>query len=73
MDNDNLVKPIQDAMNGHIYVDDRLLTDTSVRKTSLDGSVKVRGMPQVLADAFVRGVEFIYIRIDEAPDHQELI
>ena len=53
MDNDNLIKPIQDAMNRTIYLDDRLITDTHVRKTALDGSFKVRKMSRVLADAFV--------------------
>ena len=28
MDNDNMVKPIQDAFNGLVYQDDRLITDT---------------------------------------------
>ena len=41
IDNDNLVKPIQDALNGLIYEDDRQITDTHVRKTSLDGSFRV--------------------------------
>jgi len=26
LDNDNLVKPIQDALNGLVYEDDRLIT-----------------------------------------------
>jgi crossover junction endodeoxyribonuclease RusA len=66
MDNDNLVKPIQDALNGYIYRDDRLITDTHVRKTPLDGSFRVRRMSQVLADAFVQGDEFIYVRLQAA-------
>ena len=72
LDNDNLLKPIQDAMNGSMYVDDRLITDTHVRKTALDGSFRIRGMSQVLADAFVGGREFIYVRLDPAPDHEVL-
>jgi len=72
VDNDNLIKPIQDALNGHIYVDDRLITDTHVRKTPLDGAFRVRRMPRVLADAFVRGVAFVYIRIEPPPSHEVL-
>ena len=55
MDNDNLVKPIQDALIGLVYVDDRQITDTRVRKTSIDGAFRVRHMSAVLAEGFVRG------------------
>jgi Holliday junction resolvase RusA-like endonuclease len=73
IDNDNLVKPIQDALNGLVYVDDRQITDTHVRKTDLNGSFRVRGMSPVLAEGFCRGNEFLYICVDIAPDHEELI
>ena len=73
LDNDNLLKPIQDALNGLVYVDNRLLTDTVVRKTSIDGRFLVRGLSSVHAEGFTRGAAFIYVRIDEAPDHAELL
>lgn len=73
IDNDNLVKPIQDALNGLIYVDDRQITDIHVRKTDLNGSFRVRGMSPVLAEGFCRGNEFLYVRVELAPDHEELI
>jgi crossover junction endodeoxyribonuclease RusA len=72
IDNDNMVKPIQDALNGLVYEDDRQITDTYVRKTDLNGSFRVRGMSPVLAEGFCRGKEFLYVRIDVAPDHEEL-
>ncbi|MCU0490813.1 MAG: RusA family crossover junction endodeoxyribonuclease [Chloroflexaceae bacterium] len=72
MDNDNMVKPIQDALNGLVYVDDRQITDTYVRKTDLNGSFRVRGMSPVLAEGFCRGNESLHVRIDAAPDHEEL-
>jgi crossover junction endodeoxyribonuclease RusA len=73
IDNDNLVKPIQDALNGRVYEDDRQITDTYVRKTDLNGSFRVRGMSSVLAEGFCRGNEFLYMRIELAPSHEELI
>jgi Holliday junction resolvase RusA-like endonuclease len=73
IDNDNLIKPIQDALNGFIYDDDSLITDTHARKTHFDGSFKVRRMSRVLADAFVEGEEFLHIRIDRAPGHEVLM
>lgn len=41
MDNDNMVKPIQDALNGLVYEDDHQITDTQVRKTDINGSFRV--------------------------------
>ena len=73
IDNDNMVKPIQDALTGLVYVDDSQITDTEVRKTNLDGSFRVRGMSVVLAEGFCRGTEFIYVRVEESPDHAELL
>jgi crossover junction endodeoxyribonuclease RusA len=73
MDNDNLLKPIQDALNALVYQDDRLITDTSVRKTDLNGRFKVRGMSPILAEGFCTGEEFLHVRIEPAPDHGELL
>lgn len=68
-----MVKPIQDALNGLVYEDDRQITDIIVRKTDLNGRFRVRGMPLVLAEGFSRGREFLYVRVELAPDHEELI
>lgn len=73
MDNDNMVKPIQDALKGLVYVDDRQITDIRVRKTNFDGRFKVRGMAVILAEGFSKGSEFIYVRVEDAPDHAELL
>jgi len=72
LDLDNTIKPIQDALNGLVYDDDRQITDAQLRKTNLDGSFRVRGMSAVLAQAFVGGVEFVHVRIEDAPDHAVL-
>jgi crossover junction endodeoxyribonuclease RusA len=73
IDNDNLVKPVQDALNGLVYEDDNLITDTNLRKTDLNGRFQVRGMSAVLAEGFCKGEEFLHIRIEAAPDHGELL
>src|SRR5436190_20399043 len=52
IDNDNMVKPIQDALNQLVYEDDRQITDIQVRKTDINGSFRVRGMSPVLAEGF---------------------
>lgn len=73
IDNDNMVKPIQDALNGLIYEDDRQITDIQVRKTDINGSFRIRGMSPVLAEGFVKGKEFLHIVIERAPNHEELL
>lgn len=73
MDNDNMVKPIQDALIGLVYEDDRQITDIQVRKTDINGSFHVRGMSPVLAEGFINGKDFLYIRVELAPSHEELL
>jgi Holliday junction resolvase RusA-like endonuclease len=68
IDNDNMVKPIQDALNGLVYVDDHQVTHTEVRKGDLNGRYYVRGMSLVLLNAFSLGREFVYIMVEKAPD-----
>jgi hypothetical protein len=72
MDNDNMLKPIQDALNKLVYEDDQQITDTYVRKTDINGSFRVRGMSAVLAEGFCRGNEFLHIKVEQAPIHEEL-
>src|SRR5262249_7176186 len=69
IDNDNMVKPIQDALIGLVYQDDRLITDTMIRKTNIDGPFYVRGSSLLLLEALSKGDEFLHIIIDEAPNH----
>jgi hypothetical protein len=73
IDNDNLLKPVQDALNQLVYEDDRQVTDAAVRKTSIDGEFRVRGASPVLLMAFVDWVEFIYVKVEAAPDDQKLL
>ena len=73
MDNDNMIKPIQDALIGLVYTDDRWITDTRVRRSDLNGSFRVKYMSLVLAEGFHRGQEFLYIKVEDAPNHEELL
>jgi Holliday junction resolvase RusA-like endonuclease len=71
LDNGNMVKPIQDALIGLVYADDRLVTDTVVHKTSINGVFRVRGASRVLLEAFAAGDEFLHVIIDRAPGHED--
>ena len=73
IDHDNMIKPIQDALAGLIYRNDRQITDAQTRKTNIDGRFRLRRLSAVYARAFGGGREFVYIRIEEAPSHEELL
>ena len=73
IDHDNMIKPIQDALAGLIYKNDRQITDSQTRKTNIDGRFRLRRLSPVYAQAFGGGREFVYIRIEEAPSHEELL
>jgi len=71
-DSDNIVKPVRDALNGVIYVDDYQITDFVSRRRNLNSSFRVRGISPVLAEGFCQGEEFLHIRIESAPDPADL-
>jgi len=73
IDHDNMVKPIQDALAGLVYRNDRQITDAQTRKTNIDGRFRLRHLSAVYARAFGGGRAFVYIRIEEAPNHEELL
>jgi hypothetical protein len=70
IDNDNLIKPIQDALIGLVYEDDRLITDTIVRKTSINELFRLRGHSLRLLQALNQGDEFLHVVIDAASGHE---
>ena len=73
IDNDNMVKPIQDALIGLVYRDDNQVLDSRIRRSAIDGAFRVRNLSPVLAQAFVVGSEFLHVQVRLAPDHAELI
>lgn len=73
LDVDNMVKPISDAFGGLVYEDDNQVTDLGAHKRSLNGSFRVRGMSPQLARGFSSGREFLYVRVQEPPDPEDLV
>jgi crossover junction endodeoxyribonuclease RusA len=71
-DSDNIVKPVRDALNGVIYVDDYQITDFVSRRRNLNDSFRVKGMSTALAEGFCKGEEFLHIKIEAAPDPSDL-
>jgi crossover junction endodeoxyribonuclease RusA len=64
LDVDNMIKPIQDALSGIVYVDDKQLTDTHGHRRDLNDRYQVRGLSPAQAAGFVTGSPFVHIRIE---------
>lgn len=71
-DRDNLVKPIQDALQGIVYLDDRQIRDTTSNWRNIDGRFTIRNLALPLAIAFSNGSEFLHIRIWISPETEDL-
>jgi crossover junction endodeoxyribonuclease RusA len=72
LDDDNMVKPIRDAMNGLVYVDDSQISYSETIHISIDAPIKIRRASALLLAAYGKGDEFLYVRIDDAPDFIQL-
>lgn len=71
-DSDNIIKPVRAALTGIIYEHDYLVTDVISRRKNLNGSFRVKGMSPILAEGFIQGIEFVHVRIEDAPDPADL-
>jgi crossover junction endodeoxyribonuclease RusA len=63
-DVDNIIKPIQDALNGLVFTDDAQVAETKSRKRLLNGSYEIKGASGVLLQGFSAGVGFLHIRVE---------
>ena len=72
LDVDNMLKPIQDALCGVTYEDDKQLTDTHGHLRDLNGQYRVRGMTPAQAYGFTSGGPFVHIRIEQPSSPGEL-
>lgn len=71
-DSDNIIKPIRAALAGLVYTEDYQVSDVVSRRRNLNGSFRVKGMSPVLAEGFIQGLEFIHVKLEEAPDPSDL-
>ena len=72
-DVDNIPKPMLDALNGLVYLDDEQVTDVLCRKRNLNNDLRVENPSSVLTEGLSRGNEFLHVLVEEAPDQQEVI
>ncbi|MEL6492976.1 MAG: RusA family crossover junction endodeoxyribonuclease, partial [Cyanobacteria bacterium J06621_3] len=71
-DSDAIVKPVSDALNGIVYVDDYQISDFVNRRRDVNSSFRVKGMSPALAKGFCSGQEFLHLQIVEQPDPEVL-
>ena len=72
LDDDNMIKPMRDALNGLVYADDSQISYSETIHVSIDAPIKIRRASTMLLNAYAVGDEFLYIRIDDAPDFIQL-
>lgn len=73
LDTDNMLKPIQDSLIGVVYVDDSQITDITACKRNINGSFRIKGLSPPLAKGFMHSDDFVHVKIENIPDHQELV
>ncbi len=67
LDDDNMVKPIRDALNNYVYDDDRQIRYSETLHVPIEDPIKIRGASAILLAAYSRGDVFLYVRIEDAP------
>jgi len=71
-DTDNIIKPIQDALEGIVYTNDSQISHSQSKKKPIGRSFKIKGLSPVLAQGFVRAVEFLHIKIELDSSQEDL-
>lgn len=71
-DVDNIIKPIQDSLNGVIYMDDAQVVDSRSRRKDINGSYKIRNVSAKILEGFSLGNDFIHVKVELHIYNQEL-
>jgi hypothetical protein len=68
LDNDNLSKPLHDALINLVYSNDRWLIQTQVIQVDIDSPITIQGATGLLLENIRKGEDFLYVRLDEPFD-----
>ena len=71
-DQDNLLKAIQDSLQGLVYENDSQIKDTTSNWRNINGKFTVRHVSLPVAIAFSNGDEFLHIRVWISADEEDL-
>ncbi len=69
-DVDNVPKPILDALNGLVFVDDRQVTDLLSRKRDLRNTLRIPNPPLPLLSYLGRMDPILHISVTRAQEHE---
>lgn len=72
-DINNFVKPVQDALNDKIYIDDVLIKDVSAHMRFLDEPNELDGLPDMLGKAIIEGHPCVYVAIYDSIELSEVV
>lgn len=71
-DVDNVIKPIQDSLNGVVYDDDNRVVDSRSRRKDINGSYKIKNASAIILQGFAKGNDFVHVKVELAPINQDL-
>ena len=71
IDVDGIGKLVLDALKGAVIEDDRAISQVILRKSN-QVDLLISNPPPVLADALGSHENFVYVQLNEAPNHEEL-
>lgn len=69
VDMDNLSKPILDALKKVLIVDDAFVVQLIARRTHLRSGLTIWDVTPELAKGLAGSGDFVFVRIDDPPDH----
>ena len=72
-DVDNIIKPIQDALEGVVISNDTLVSDVESHRRALDYPFELELLPGLLATALASPSECVYVRLAEAIRLEDLL
>ena len=68
LDTDNIIKPIQDALNDIVYKDDETVVDVCARKIDLQHLPTLVAVPSALLAALAKQAgDFVFVQVGAAP------
>jgi Holliday junction resolvase RusA-like endonuclease len=62
-DINNIIKPVQDALIGLVYSDEKLVIDVQGHLRMANDLIEITGLPPLLQEVIINGVDCLYIRI----------
>lgn len=71
VDVDNIIKPIQDALDGLIYSSDIQVTDVESHRRPLAGTYEIVRFPQLLLQGLLSAQECVYVAVYTASPIEE--